>query len=81
MKHDIVFEEQFKKIILMGQISDTQIKMLLDEKKQKQIKEINPQGYGYLCEDGKLKVTRIKVAEISQMDKEEIDNIISSKME
>lgn len=73
--------EQFKKIILMGQISDTQIKMLLDEKKQKQIKEINPQGYGYLCEDGKLKVTRIKVAEISQMDKEEIDNIISSKME
>ena len=55
----------------MGQISDTQIKMLLDEKKQKQIKEINPQGYGYLCEDGKLKVTRIKVAEISQMDKEE----------
>lgn len=72
--------EQFKKIILMGEISDTQKKMLLDEKKQKQIREVNKQGYGYLCEDGKMKVTRIQVAKISQKDKEEIDNIISSKM-
>lgn len=29
---------------------------------------------------GKMKVTRIQVAKISQKDKEEIDNIISSKM-
>ena len=72
--------EQFKKIILMGEISDTQMKMLVDERKRKQFKEINPRGYGYLCEDGKMKVTRIKVAEISQKDKEDIDNIISSKM-
>ncbi len=72
--------EQFKKIILMGEISDTQMKMLVDEKRRNQFKEINPRGYGYLCEDGKMKVTRIKVAEISQKDKEDIDNIISSKM-
>ena len=64
----------------MGEISDTQMKMLVDERKRKQFKEINPRGYGYLCEDGKMKVTRIKVAEISQKDKEDIDNIISSKM-
>lgn len=72
--------EQFKKIILMGEISDTQMKMLVDEKRRNQFKEINPRGYGYLCEDGKMKVTRIQVAEISQKDKEDIDNIISSKM-
>lgn len=72
--------EQFKKIALMGTISETQADMLLDEEKKKQIVEINQQGYGYLSEDGKRIMTRFKVAKISQDDKNHIDEIISSKM-
>lgn len=73
-------KEQFKKIIMMGQISQIQLDMLLDEELQEQITEVNKQGYGYLYEDGNRKLTRIKVAEISPKEKNFIDEIISSKM-
>lgn len=73
-------KEQFKKIIMMGNISKIQLDMLLDEDMQKQVTEINPQGYGYLYEDGKRKLTRIKVAEITQKDMTKLDKIISEKM-
>lgn len=73
-------KEQFKKIIMMGQISQIQLDMLLDEDLQKQVTEINPQGYGYLYEDGKRKLTRIKVAEITQEDMTRLDKIIREKM-
>ncbi len=73
--------EQFKKVIMMGQISQVQLDMLLDnEDLQKQITEINPQGYGYLYEHGKRKLTRIKVAEITQEDMNKLDEIIGEKM-
>lgn len=72
--------EQFKKIIMMGQISQIQLDMLLDEDMQKQVTEINQQGYGYLYEDGKRKLTRIKVAEITQEDMTKLDRIIGEKM-
>ena len=68
-------KEQFKKIIMMGQID-----MLLDEDMQKQVTEMNSQGYGYLYEDGKRTLTRIKVAEITQDDMNKLDRIISEKM-
>lgn len=73
-------KEQFKKIIMMGQISQIQLDMLLDEDMQKQVTEMNSQGYGYLYEDGKRTLTRIKVAEITQDDMNKLDRIISEKM-
>lgn len=73
-------KKQFKNIIMMGQITPTQLDMLLDADMQKQVSEINPQGYGYLYEDGNRKLTRIKVPKISQKDIERIDKIISDKM-
>ena len=54
--------------------------MLLDEDMQKQVTEMNSQGYGYLYEDGKRTLTRIKVAEITQDDMNKLDRIISEKM-
>ena len=73
-------KEQFKKIIMMGNLSKIQLDMLLDEDMQKQVTEINPQGYGYLYEDGKRKLTHIKVAEITQEDMTRLDRIIGEKM-
>ncbi len=73
-------KEQFKKIIMMGNLSKIQLDMLLDEDMQKQVTEINSQGYGYLYEDGKRKLTRIKVAEITQEDMTKLDRIIGEKM-
>lgn len=73
-------KEQFKKIVMMGQISQIQLDMLLEEDMQRQVTELNPQGYGYLYEDGKRKLTRIKVAEITQEDMNKLDRIISEKM-
>lgn len=73
-------KEQVKKIVMMGQISKTQLEMLLDEEMQKQVTEINPRGYGYLYEDGKRKLTHIKVAEITQEDMTKLDRIIREKM-
>lgn len=73
-------KEQFKKIIMMGNISKIQLDMLLDEEHQKQITENNPQGYGYLYEYGNRKLTRIKVAEISQKKLDALDIFISRRM-
>lgn len=73
-------KEQFKKIIMMGNISKIQLDMLLDEEHQKQITENNPQGYGYLYEYGNRKLTRIKVAEIEQKKLDALDILISRRM-
>lgn len=73
-------KEQFKKIIMMGNISKIQLDMLLNEDMQKQVTEINPQGYGYLYEDGKRELTRINVAKITQEDMTRLDKIIGEKM-
>lgn len=73
-------KEQFKKIIMMGQISQIQLDMLLDEDMQKQVTEINSQGYGYLYEEGNRKLTHIKVPKISQEEMTRLDKIIGEKM-
>lgn len=73
-------KEQFKNIIMMGNISKIQLDMLLDEEHKKQVTENNPQGYGYLYEYGNRKLTRIKVAEISQEKLDALDTFISRRM-
>lgn len=73
-------KEQFKNIIMMGNISEIQLNMLLDEEHKKQVTENNPQGYGYLYEYGNRKLTRIKVAEISQEKLDALDTFISRRM-
>jgi hypothetical protein len=73
-------KEQFKNVIMMGEISDIQLDMLLDEDHKNQVTEINPQGYGYLYEQGKRKLTRFKVSKIEDYEKELIDSIIRNTM-
>ena len=73
-------KEQFKNIIMMGEISDIQLNMLLDEEHKKQVSEINPQGYGYLYEQGNRKLTRFKVCKINDGDRNLINGLIQNKM-
>ncbi len=73
-------KEQFKNVIMMGEISDIQLNMLLDEEHKKQITEINPRGYGYLYEQGNRKLIRFKVSEITDEELKIIDINIRSKM-
>lgn len=73
-------KEQFKNVIMMGEISDIQLNMLLDEEHKKQITEINPRGFGYLYEQGNRKLTRFKVSEITDSELKIIDSNIRSKM-
>lgn len=73
-------KEQFKNVIMMGEISDIQLNMLLDEEHKKQVTEINPRGYGYLYEQGNRKLTRFKVSEITEEILQIIDASIKSKM-
>ena len=65
---------------MMGEISDIQLNMLLDEEHKKQVTEINPRGYGYLYEQGNRKLTRFKVSEITEEILQTIDASIKSKM-
>ena len=72
--------EQFKRIAILGNNSPILLDMILGKDLQSQITENNPQGYGYLYEDGNPKLTRFKVGKITEEEKEMFDNVIRSKM-